>query len=113
MNRKLRFYERFGVEEYYIYDPDHNAFAAHLREGDRLEPVAKPDGMTSPRLGVRFDRTADAFALIGPDGRRFLTYGELAEQRDALAESEERQRARADRLAERLRAMGVDPDELG
>jgi Uma2 family endonuclease len=117
MRRKLQFYERFGVEEYYVYDPDRNTFAAHRREGDRLVPIPDPAGMVSPRLGVRFERTDDAFALIGPDGRRFLTYLELAEQRDALAEqrdalarSEEQQRLRADRMAEKLRALGIDPD---
>ena len=75
-------------------------------------PLPDPAGMVSPRLGVRFELTADAFAPIGPDGRRFLTYLELAEQRDALARGEEQQRLRAERLAEKLRALGIDPDAL-
>lgn len=112
MRRKLEFYERFGVEEYYLYDPDRNTFVAYRREGDRLVSIPHPAGMVSPRLGVRFELTDDAFALIGPDGRRFLTYLELAEQRDALARSEEQQRLRAERLAEKLRALGIDPDGM-
>nr|WP_235963696.1 hypothetical protein [Tautonia rosea] len=36
--------------------------------------IANPAGMIRPRLGVRFKLTEDAIALIGPDGRRFLTY---------------------------------------
>ena len=28
MLEKLRFYERYGVEEFYIYDPDHGALSA-------------------------------------------------------------------------------------
>ena len=43
--------------------------------------------------------------LYRPDGRRFETFLEL-EQR---AESEHQ---RAERLAERLRALGVDPNAL-
>lgn len=112
MRRKLEFYDRFGVEEYYVYDPDRITLAAYRREGDRLVTILQPAGMVSPRLGVRFELTDGTFALIGPDGRRFLTYLELAEQRDALARSEEQQRLRAERLAEKLRALGIDPDAM-
>jgi Uncharacterized protein conserved in cyanobacteria len=31
MNRKLLFYDRYGVEEYYLYDPDTNALSGWLR----------------------------------------------------------------------------------
>ena len=30
MNRKLLFYNRYGVEEYYIYDPQKNSFTGWL-----------------------------------------------------------------------------------
>ena len=100
---KFRFYERFGVEEYYLYDPDRNTLEGWLREGGRLLKVATIQGWTSPRLGVRFEIIADTLRLIGPDGQPFLTYLDLFRARDA-------ERQRADRLAERLRALGIDPD---
>jgi Uma2 family endonuclease len=31
MNRKLLFYDRYGVEEYYLYDPDSNRLTGWLR----------------------------------------------------------------------------------
>ena len=102
--RKFKFYERFGVEEYYIYDPDRNDLVAYRREGEALVEVAEPNGLVSPRLGIRFELTEDSFEILGPDGRRFQTYVELARERDEL-------RTRADRLADRLRALGIDPDE--
>src|SRR5881398_3342302 len=33
MLRKFQFYERYGVEEYYIYDPDNVELTGYLRQG--------------------------------------------------------------------------------
>jgi Uma2 family endonuclease len=35
MARKFDFYDRFGVEEYYLYDPDEQSFTGWLRRDDR------------------------------------------------------------------------------
>jgi hypothetical protein len=88
------------------------------------------NGHVSPRLGVRFEQTADAVTLYGPDGRKFQAreerVAEIAEElrKTAMAFEDERQRAidaewqveaeRAARatLAAKLRELGVDPDEL-
>jgi hypothetical protein len=55
--------------------------------------------------------------IYGPDGRRFLTFVELeaerqrAEHERQRAEAERDQaRQRAERLAERLRSAGIDPE---
>jgi Uma2 family endonuclease len=39
MERKLRFYEQYGVEEYYIYDPDQIDLTGWIRQGGRLEAI--------------------------------------------------------------------------
>ncbi len=42
MNRKLLFYDRYGVEEYYLYGPDNSTLNGWLRrEGflDVIEPI--------------------------------------------------------------------------
>lgn len=103
MLRKLDFYERFGVEEYYLYDPDPERldFTGWLRSGDRLQLIDRIDGWVSPRLGVRFDLSQGDLVIYRPDGRPFLTYVELARRHD-----------RAERLAARLRELGVDPDAV-
>jgi len=124
--RKLAFYDRHGVEEYYQYDPDRVRLKGWLRTGGRLEPIAATDGWVSPRLGVRFDMTGAELVIYGPDGRPFATYQELAEQRDAerqraeqqaqraeqQAQRAEQQAQRAEELARRLRELGVDPDQF-
>jgi len=93
MTRKFHFYERFGVEEYYIYDPDTIALKGWLRAGDRLKAIPKMDGWVSPRLGVRFDMSGDELSLHAPDGTPLASYVELARQREEAT----RQRDTAER----------------
>ena len=117
MVRKFHFYNTFGVEEYYVYDPDTADLDIWVREGDQLSPVETPIGWTSPLTDVRFEIEAGELAIYRPDGQRFLTYLEqnqaraIAEQRASIAEAQaDAERTRAERLAERLRAAGIDPD---
>ncbi len=105
MARKLNFYERYGVEEYYVYDPDRGELGGWRRVGDDFEEIAPMEGWVSPRLGVRFNLEGADLVLTRPDGRRFETFVELTERAEA-------EHQRAERLAERLRALGVDPAEL-
>ncbi|AUB80646.1 Uma2 family endonuclease [Candidatus Thiodictyon syntrophicum] len=139
MADKLACYDLYGVEEYYVYDPAENALRIWLRQGGRLAPMAHVGGWTSPRLGVRFALTPAGLAVFDPAGQPFLSSVELArraaseaaraeqadaraeqadaraEQADARAEQAdaraEQERQRAERLAERLRALGLDPDD--
>lgn len=147
MARKLRFYERYGVEEYYLYDPDRGTLDGWIRRDGRLEDVPDMEGWISPRLGIRFALEGLDLALYRPDGLRFETFLELEQRAKAerqraeterqraneqyrRAETErqraeiERQRAdeaqqraeterrRAERLAEQLRALGIEPNSM-
>ncbi|MBI4601347.1 MAG: Uma2 family endonuclease [Planctomycetes bacterium] len=119
MVKKLRFYERHGVEELYTYDPELNQLEVWVRKGESLQEVDAPDKWASPRLGVRFEIAPGDLRVLYPDGRPFLSFVELfrrAEEERKRAE-EERRRAdeahqRAERLAQRLRSLGVDPAKL-
>jgi Uma2 family endonuclease len=102
MLAKFRFYERFGVEEHYIYDPDEITFSGWLRRGAGLEQIGEINGWTSPRLGVRFQLTEEEFIIFGPDGRRFQTFGELARERDLVEQQRDRAQQERD-LAVRQR----------
>ena len=57
---------------------------------------------------VRMTKPARIF--FGPDGERFLTYAELKDQREADRRRADSAEKRAERLAARLRELGVDPD---
>ncbi|NBC46713.1 MAG: Uma2 family endonuclease [Gammaproteobacteria bacterium] len=161
MSSKLDFYDRYGVEEYYVYDPDRHSLSIWMRQaGDQstsaveqtstVESTHEPasgsqdsrprltrqshiHGWTSPLLGVRFALTPETLLLYYPNGQPFLTSVELARRAEeaatraeqesmraeqaAMRAEQEAMRAdaehtRAERLAERLRALGVDPESL-
>ena len=129
---KSLFYARYGVQEYYIYDPDRGELYGFVRdESGHLRRVAEMQGWVSPLLGVRFELEGGELVVVRPDGGRFVGYEELAaalEQAQARAEQErllreqEHQRAeqerllreqeqqRAERLAQKLRELGVEPE---
>jgi Uma2 family endonuclease len=107
---KQRFYERYGVEEFYIYDPDFAKLTGWIRQADTFEDIAEPDGWTSPRLGVRFDLSSGELRVLRPDGRPLSTYVELAEESERDRQRAEQERQRAERLAAQLRALGVEPE---
>lgn len=80
----------------------------------------------SPLSGIRFDwAVGQELVLSRPDGQIFLSSIDLDDQlqrskiqvwQEQQRVMQERQRAdqerqRADRLAERLRALGIDPDD--
>jgi Uma2 family endonuclease len=139
MNRKLRFYEQYGVEEYYIYDPDRIDFTGWIRSGERFEAIPAGEGSAnddvakwiSPRLGIEFQIQSDTLIIYHPDGRPFLSFVELdlrrqqaeqeleqANQRteEATQRAEEaNQRAKAanqhaELLATKLRELGIEVD---
>lgn len=117
MVEKFLFYQRFGVEEYYVYDPDTGRLDGWLRQGSELRPIENMEGWISPRLGIRFGTQGGELVLTRPDGVPFVNPEELealwaqAEKRAEEAESRARQaEARAERLAERLRQMGIEPE---
>lgn len=112
MVRKLRFYESYGVEEYYLYDPDHGDLSGWLRNGDKLIELETLPGWTSPRLGVRFELHEGELQIYRPDGRRFASYLELEQQREQAWQQAQQERQRAERLEARLRAMGIDPEDM-
>ena len=116
MARKFRFYERYGAEEYYLYDPDRADLQGFLRTPAGLLRAVRPmHGHVSPRLGIRFDTSGTELAVVGPDGRRFLTFlelGDLALQAETERQRADTERREKERLAAKLRELGLDPDAL-
>ena len=101
--RKFRFYESYGVGEYYIYDPEDRYLEGWLRTGPMLQEILEMNGWVSPRLAICFDLSSGDLRILRPDGQPFLTYVELAHR-------QELDHQRAERLAAQLRALGVEPD---
>jgi Uma2 family endonuclease len=117
MARKLQFYDRYGVEEYYVYDPDLNELGGFIRQTGQLTGIEPIHNWVSPRLGITFVLTPTTLEIYTPQGDRFRTTLELAEQLNQaqLQVSVEQQRAeqerlRAETLANQLRSLGIEPE---
>lgn len=117
--RKYRFYNTYGAQEYYVYDPDHHVLEGWHRNpaSNTLELVPHMHGWTSPLLGITFHTAGDDLLITHPDGSRFRTYQEvLLQARDEYRRAEhEAQRAtqaeaELERMRALLRAAGMNPD---
>ncbi|MBW4604950.1 MAG: Uma2 family endonuclease [Calothrix sp. FI2-JRJ7] len=102
MDKKRDFYEKHGVEEYYLYDPQKNNLQGWLRSKKSLKQITNINGWTSPRLGIRFVLTT-TLEIYRPDGLRFVTPVELDQQRQQAEQRallEQQRRQQAEQLAE-------------
>ncbi|MBW4621175.1 MAG: Uma2 family endonuclease [Cyanosarcina radialis HA8281-LM2] len=112
MNRKLEFYETYGVEEYYVYNPDNFQLEGWLRQNGHLNRIWQMNGWVSPRLGIRFETGEGEMKIYHPDGQRFLTSIELSQRATQAELRLEQESQRAEQMAQYLRSLGVDPDNL-
>ncbi len=114
MNRKFRFYEQYGVEEYYVYDPDREDFNAWIRVDDRLESIDFRGSFTSPLLEIRFELEENYGSLViyRPDGEPFMDFVDNARLRQSAENRATLAEIQAQKLAVKLRELGIDPDSL-
>ncbi len=119
MAKKFQFYERYGVEEYYLYKPDLVDLTGWQRGESKLELIEEIAGWVSPRLGIRFELTEAELQIYRSDGQPFLTYLELAQQREQERQRAEQAEARAEQAEAQLQALrtllqqrGIDPEQL-
>jgi Uma2 family endonuclease len=137
MGKKQIFYDHYGVSEYYLYDPDNNEFLGLIRIEGRLQEVPNLTEWISPSLGIRFQLTAKELEIYRPNGDKFLSFAELeqlanqakeaqaqakeaqAQAKEAQAQAKEAQeqllkeKVEKELLKQKLRELGVDPDQLG
>jgi Uma2 family endonuclease len=128
MRQKHHFYEIYGVEEYYLYDPMKNKLFGWMRaENGILESLNSMNNWISPRLGIKFEISMDNLHLYLPNGEEFSTYNDnkneliLQEERASNAEqralnfeqwaTSERQRAlNAEERAQAERQRALDAE---
>ena len=134
MARKIEFYRRYGVLEYYLYDPGdlrkelRKTRLTGWRRDDVVEEfveIEEMDGWCSPLLGITFRHDPKSeLQLFFPDGRPFETLAELTERAEENARRAEENARRAeenarlaqqnaDRVAQllaQLRAAGIKPE---
>lgn len=126
MENKRQWYQRYGVLEYYEYDPDRRRLRGWMRDSDAEEfrEVESMDGHVSTRTGLRFViRPGEEMEVYRPDGEPLFSYLEQAEaarehrrQAQLFRERMEQQRLRAEEaeakvqeLLAQLREHRADP----
>ncbi|TAG89304.1 MAG: Uma2 family endonuclease [Oscillatoriales cyanobacterium] len=126
LTNRFHFFKRYGVEEYYFYNPQTLELGGWLRIDGEFELIEQMDGWVSPRLGVRFQLSETELEMFGPSGEPFVSFVELARLRQEaqMRADEEQQRAqqaemlleqersRSQALESKLREMGIDPNQL-
>ena len=112
MHRKLRFYEQYGVSEYYLYDPDRLDFTGWMRSEDRLESIEQPTDWISPLLGIRFKLEPDGLVIYRPDGQTFSSFIDLDLRRQEAEQRADTAEQQIERLATKLRELGIDTENL-
>ncbi|MEA5485352.1 MULTISPECIES: Uma2 family endonuclease [Pseudanabaena] len=118
MAKKLIFYDRYGVEEYYIYNPTNNNLEVLIRNAGSLDTIPESHDWVSPRLGIRFNLT-DELQIYRPDGTKFYSYIEINTmlEEECLRANKERLRAeqeflRAEQEHQRAEQTAVKLDEM-
>jgi len=99
MKAKRKFFDQYGVEEYYEYDPTSGVLDVWQRSGDFFRLTNVTDTWKSPRLGVTFKlEESGELNVFSPDGKKFLSPTEEAK--------------RAELFAAKLRELGINPEEI-
>lgn len=90
MAEKLLFYQKYNVQEYYLYYPQRNTLRGWQRLGEQLVDIVPMSNWTSPLLGIRFEQSDQELTLYHADGQRFLSFLELNQRYEdiLLAESQ-------------------------
>ena len=124
--KKKIYQDQLRVPEYYYYDPWTGELAGFARNCEGYQPIL-PDlqgRLVSPNAKLALTRwegefmgvTANWLRWATLEGKLLPTKDEAIQHSDKIAKQEraraKQERAHTKRLAERLRALGVDPDSL-
>jgi Uma2 family endonuclease len=115
MDQKLDFYDEYGVEEYYIYNPDTNRLSAFVRRGEVFRRVRPVHGFISPRLSIRFDLSGPEMIVTRPNGQPFRLLEEAEADQDRERElrlDAEKRTARLALLSRKARQGQTTAEEL-
>ncbi len=102
MSKKRLFYDRYGVEEYYLYDPEKNDLTGWLRSESLLDVIDEMNGWVSPRLGICFEVLPETLQLYRPDGQLFADYLEVQQRLSEVQEQLENVQEQLGNVQEQL-----------
>ncbi len=119
MGSKFEFYQNYGVQEYYVYNPHLNFLEGWYRKNNVLEGIKGIQGWISPNLGIKFELLAETLAIYGPDGEKFYSFVELDGLRQEQKERAEQEQLKAERAEKtideainRMFSMGMTIEQI-
>ena len=109
--KKQVYQDQVRVPEYFWYDPERGELAGFTLCDGVYQPIPPDEAglLWSGRLGLNLTRWTGSFDGYEAEWVRWATPSGVLLPTRSEALDDERQRAH--RLAERLRALGVDPEE--
>jgi len=108
--KKTLYQDRFRTPEYFWFSPETLEFAGYRLAGRHYVEISPNDEglLWSEVLGLYLGVQDNTLRYFQPSGELVPTPEEAAEQAQAQAQQAE---ARAARLAEQLKAFGIDPED--
>ena len=108
---KLDFYERHGVEEFILLDPDKHEFIAYEAQKGKLIRANQADARwQSPRLGIQFQVTEGELRAIDAEGVPLKTFAELKAEKEVIETEKDEALEEVERLKARLRELGENSE---
>ncbi len=106
------FYDKYGVNEYYVLDCVKPYFEFWIRYDEELELIeAKAITWTSKLLNISIKTSEnDKLQLLYPDGRRFLTTKELQLEKQQAELEKQQANTENIRLRKMFKTLGINPD---
>lgn len=92
LDHKFDFYNRYGAQEYYLYDPERGRLRGWERRWGMLQPIDRMRGWVSPRLGIRFEMKGLDLVLYDPQGQPFETFVEIGQDRKLVQDQAKSER---------------------
>lgn len=114
--KKILYQNRFRTPEYFWFSPEDLELAGFRLNGEVYHPIISNESglLWSDVLGLYLGIYNNQLRYFSPEAELIPTPEEAALQAQTLAETErqraETERQRAERLAEQLRALGINPD---
>jgi Uma2 family endonuclease len=85
--RRFKFFESYGVEELYLYDPEADFYGPKVsdlggwtRANGEWQAIPQIDGWVSPRLQLKFELVNADLRLYEPGGKDLASYFGFMEQ---------------------------------
>jgi len=109
--KKALYQDTFRTPEYFLFDPDSLEFVGLVLVAGKYEPIPENENgyLWSHQLNLYVGVLDSKLRFFAEDGSCVATPEEAAKSAQRAADDE---RERSHRLAERLRALGIDPETI-